>query len=198
VPSKKVCSRKLYYEILVQAGRPLTTSEIMEAVEVECEGLGIPVFKLGTTKRVMGSLINDGLVSVTPSGLSGSLVGDTRPRVLYQAVKGVEKLQERLYEPQTVRVVSDIAGYKTVSSYNSTKSKRITAPSRTYYKVPGYTVEPKPRQRVNRLIEDGSWENKTIDWINEDGVPLRRWRWKDQRDLEAERNRRSKSKANTA
>jgi hypothetical protein len=194
MPSYGVRSRPIYYSVLAQAPAGLTRAEVAEAVVEVCHQLGIQAFRPDNAKRVLGSLVNDGLVTVTrlhPSEARGGA------RALYQAVTGVEGLEEALERPQTTRVVGQWWDRRITSGYNSRGTTK-TMPSRVYYRIPGYIIEPRPRQRVNRLVEDGTWENKAINWIGEDGTPIRKWRWRDQKALEAERNRRSKSSASTA
>jgi hypothetical protein len=194
VPDLGLCAREIYYQALVEADGPLTPAQVHEAVRAHNETHGLPVLSLATTYRVLAGLAKDGVVSRASRSLSGPRIGDTRPRVTYEPAEGVEGLWEILRRSQTVRVVSAIEGQKTTG----VSPRRATTPSRLAIKVPGYLFEPRPRQRINRLIEDGSWENKAINWFNEDGVPIRRWRWSDQREIEAERARSLRSKTKTA
>jgi hypothetical protein len=195
VPSYGVRSRQIYYDVLAEAGDDgLLLAEVVERVHARCIELGVRPFKPANAWRVLGSLVNDGLVSRTSLGHT---VASKGPRTRYRAKTGVEGLQEALIRPQTTRVVSDQWGRKT-SGYNAPSPRRSAVPSRLFFKVPGYIFEPTPRQRINRLVEDGSWENKGINWLREDGTPIRRWRWADQRALEAEKARLLKSKASQA
>jgi hypothetical protein len=194
MPSYGVRSRPIYYSVLVQAPAGLTRTEVAQAVTETCHRLGIRPFRPDNAKRVLGSLVNEGLVSVTRLSPSEARGG---ARVVYRAIADVEGLQEALERPQTTRVVGQWWERKITTGYPPGRDLQ-TIPSRIYFKVPGYIFESRPRQRVNRLVEDGTWENKAINWIAEDGTPIRKWRWRDQKALETERNRRSKSRASTA
>lgn len=193
MPSLGIKARPLYYQVLADAGEDgLLLSEIVERVEARCVEAGVRPFKPANAWRVLGSLVNDGLVSRASLPRSAPGLPGKGARVRYHAVPGMEGLQEVLERPQTTRVVSSIPGHIT-TGYNAPKDRRKPM-TRLGQKIPGYIVEPKVRH-PRQPVEDGTVEIPNINWFRADGLtPVRKWRWKDQAFEEARLMRASRAK----
>lgn len=143
------CAREAIYDILRQG--PLTRQEV---VRILAES-DLPSYRPGTVGRVIGSLVNDGLVSVSRRG---------REECRYLAEKAPDDLIRVLRSPQTSRYVSWVRGERK-TGYNSRKPPRCGETTRIGRYGP---IHPSFEERPytgSMMVDDGS-EDRGIDWID--------------------------------
>ncbi len=158
---QKTCSREVIYHLLQE--RPMTRKEVVQALEESHH----PSYKEGTVGRVIGSLVNDGLVTVRRSG---------RSQCVYEAIDGDESL---LQLPQTAKYVSWVKGERK-TGYNSKKSPRS---GRTAHIGRSSSIEYLPDDHLyikDAMIDDGS-DDSGVDWIGSEDNPIfiqADWLWR--------------------
>lgn len=168
-----VCSREVVFHVVRLDGtrpvykdgnlhiRGMTRKDLEAAMTLMAQRGIVPAYRPGTLGRILGSLVNDGLVSrQRPLGES---------MVYYATDPAWEPQDPRtdlLRAPQTARYVSWRKGERK-TGYNSLRPKQPRPGKALKSSGPRHIVNTPPTR-----ADDGSKENPRIDWITSKDSPL--------------------------
>lgn len=143
------CAREVVYDLLREG--PRTVDEIVALLEAS----DLPSYRRGTVGRVIGSLVNDGLISRSRKG---------REKAIYRAEEAPDNLIEILHRPQTSKYVSWKKGERK-TGYNSRKPPRSGGTSRICRVGPIHSRKQEQVYTRDAMVDDGS-EDRGIDWLD--------------------------------
>lgn len=145
---QSMCSRQIVYEILKSG--PKTRREVHTVLTDSPH----PSYTMGTLGRVIGSLVNDGVVVKSREGTL---------EAVYRIANMDADVSDILTLPQTSKYVSWRVGHKK-SGYNSKRLKKsVGRSSRSKYSLP-------ERIYLKGMKDDGSRDGG-IDWVDEPDSP---------------------------